>query len=75
LIPDLRHIIADIVDVKPEQIDDAFGPATTDRWDSMNHLRIVTAVEDEYGIRFTMDEISSIDSYERLQRLVTEKRG
>lgn len=72
---ELRDIVADVLDVRPEEISDAFGPETADRWDSMNHLRMITAIEDEYGIRFSMAEIQSIDSFGMLGRLVAEKRG
>lgn len=72
---ELRDIVADVLDVSPDEIGDTFGPETTDRWDSMNHLRMITAIEDEYGIQFSMEEIQSIDSFGMLGRLVSEKRG
>ena len=31
-------------------------------WDSLAHLTLVTAVEEEFGVRFTMDEIESIET-------------
>jgi acyl carrier protein len=70
---DLRRIVADILDHRPDEIDDGFGPAVSDRWDSLRHLRIITAVEDEFGIRFSMEEIQSIDGFAALQRLVASK--
>ena len=29
-------------------------------WDSLAHINLVTAVEDEFGIRFKMGEVSSM---------------
>lgn len=72
---ELRDIVADVLDVSPKEIGDTFGPDTTDRWDSMNHLRMITAIEDEYRIQFSMEEIQSIENFGRLWRLVAEKRG
>jgi acyl carrier protein len=72
--PDLRDIVADILDLRPDDIDDDFGPAVTDRWDSLSHLRIVTAVEEEFGVQFSMDEIQSIDGFGSLRLLIAAKR-
>jgi acyl carrier protein len=72
--PDLRGIVADILDLRPDDIDDDFGPAVTDRWDSLSHLRIVTAVEEEFGVQFSMDEIQSIDGFGALRLLIAAKR-
>lgn len=72
---ELREIVADVLDVSPNEISETFGPDTTDRWDSMNHLRMITAVEDEYGIQFSMEEIQSIENFGMLGQLVAEKRG
>lgn len=74
MIEELRNIVADVLDISPEEVADGSGPSSTDRWDSMNHLRIITAVEDECGVTFTMDEIQSIDSFAALHRLATSKR-
>jgi acyl carrier protein len=71
---DLRGIVADILDLRPDDIDDDFGPAVTDRWDSLSHLRIVTAVEEEFGIQFSMNEIQSIDGFGALRLLIAAKR-
>lgn len=73
--PDLRGIVADILDLRPDDIDDDFGPAVTDQWDSLSHLRIVTAVEEEFGIQFSMDEIQSIDRFGTLRKLVATKNA
>jgi acyl carrier protein len=74
LTTDLRQIVADVLDLRPDEVDDELGPAVTDRWDSLGHLRLVTAVEEELGIRFSMEEIQSIDSFGKLRDLVAAKR-
>ena len=54
----LRQILADTLGVDAAQITDDFGPADCGNWDSLATLRMVTAVEDALGIRFTMEEIT-----------------
>ncbi len=42
-------------------------------WDSLNHLRLIMAVEEEFGVRFDSDEIVQIDSLSRFQTLLEAK--
>ena len=39
-------------------------------WDSLNHLRLITAVETEFGVKFSMNDIQSIDSISKLDELI-----
>lgn len=71
----LRQIVADVLDLPLAEVTDELGPAVTHLWDSLGHLRIVTAIEDELGIQFTMEEIQSIDGFAKLRGMVSAKRG
>ena len=43
-------------------------------WDSLNHLKIVSAVEEVFGVKLSMDEIQSIDGLPRLAALIAAHR-
>ena len=58
----LREIMSDVLDVDP-QIPDDFSRDDESGWDSMAHLRLITAIEQAFGIKFTMKEIEEIRSY------------
>lgn len=47
----------------------------TPGWDSLGHLNLITAAEEEFGIRFSMDEMMAIDSLQRLHSLIESKRN
>ena len=44
-------------------------------WDSLSHVRIISAVEDAFGIRFKTAEIVRLQSLGELQALVERKTG
>ena len=49
--------------------------ASSDRipqWDSIAHLNLLLAVEQEFGIRFDADAISRLDSVARLREALDE---
>jgi acyl carrier protein len=69
----LVEIVAELFDLDPALVDDALTPEDVELWDSMNHLRLVSAVEEEFQIKLSMQEIESIHSLAMLRALV-EKR-
>lgn len=42
------------------------SPETVDNWDSLNHLKLITAVETAFGIRLPMTRVLEIDTIEAL---------
>jgi len=70
---DINEVVADIFGLKASQVDEKLTPGDVPAWDSLNHLRLVTAVEEELGVTFSMDEIQSIDSIGRLRQLIEQK--
>lgn len=42
-------------------------------WDSLNHVNLMIFVEEEFGIRFTTDEVSNMQNVGDLKALITRK--
>ena len=70
--PKLVEIVAELLDLEPAAVDDALTPEDVELWDSMNHLRLVSAVEEEFQIKLSMQEIESIRSLAVLRALVEQ---
>jgi len=60
--PKLVAILCDILDLEPENIRPDLHCDDVESWDSLNGLRIVTAVEETFSIRLAMSEIQAIHS-------------
>lgn len=58
----INAIIAETFDLDEESVNGDLSPENTGGWDSMAHLTLVTAIEGEFAIKFSMDEIQSIKS-------------
>ncbi|MGH8605426.1 MAG: acyl carrier protein [Gammaproteobacteria bacterium] len=70
----VRRIVADVLAIDEGQVTEDLGPSSAGNWDSMNHLRIVAAIEEEFGISFTMEEVQAIGTVKALEKLVADKR-
>lgn len=49
------------------------GPDDIDAWDSLGHVNIITAVEDEYDVEITPEEIAEISSIGDIKKLLQRK--
>lgn len=68
----LSQIAAEILELDPPAVTDELTPEDVEHWTSLNHLRLITAVEEAFGISFTMEQIEAVRSIGTLRRLVKE---
>ena len=69
----LREVMAGVLEAEPGAIGAGFGRDDTPQWDSLNHLRLITAIEEAFGIRFDMREVSRMERFEAIQRAIVER--
>jgi acyl carrier protein len=65
--------LSSLFNLPVERLDDASSRATLEAWDSLKHMHLVLALEDEFGIEFSDDEIANLDSAGRLIAAVSNK--
>lgn len=44
-----------------------------DEWDSLGNLNLLLAIENEFSIRLTTEQLSSIDSLSQLEAMLTDR--
>ena len=71
----LRLLVADVLELEPDAVDGSAGKDTLPEWDSLAHLRIVGAVEEEFGVKLTMQEIGEMTSLAAIGTLVERHRA
>jgi acyl carrier protein len=71
----LRAVMAEILELEPESLADEMRRQDTDTWDSLTHLRLITAVESTFDVKLTMDEIAAVDTPRSLENLIRAHGG
>ncbi|MBN2345124.1 MAG: acyl carrier protein [Candidatus Aminicenantes bacterium] len=66
----IKAILAEILEVRAEEIGDDFGPDRCRNWDSLSNLRIVTALEKAFRLTLTWAEISSMTDVRRIRDVI-----
>ncbi len=69
----LNKVFRDVFDdeeitVKPETVADDI-----EDWDSMMHITLVGAVEDEFGVRFKMGEVSTMKNVGEMAEIIASR--
>jgi acyl carrier protein len=70
----VRQVVADQVDDDELALSMDTIASNVDGWDSLAHVRIMIAIEEEFGVRFDMSEITSLTNVGDLVRLIEAKR-
>ena len=63
---DVKELISEVFGIDEDDVTLELSQQTLDNWDSMNHLKLVTAVEEEFDVSLTMDDIEEITSIAKL---------
>jgi len=63
----------DVFQLPEEVLVPSASPDTIETWDSIQHLNLVLAMEQEFGLQFTPEEIEQMLSLELIALLVDER--
>ncbi|MCZ8243205.1 MAG: acyl carrier protein [Microcystis sp. LE19-131.1A] len=69
----VRGIVSDIFQIPLEQVSLDSSPETIEAWESIQHLNLVLALEQEFGVSFSPEEMATMLSVEAISQLVSEK--
>lgn len=69
----LRKILAEVCQVDETQIGDDSNMESMDRWDSLSHMSLIVAIEQEFGVKFSPEEMVQMTSFGEIRRVVAEK--
>ncbi|HVN86587.1 MAG TPA: acyl carrier protein [Candidatus Binatia bacterium] len=69
----LCQLVADVLGVEAGSVRAETGPLGLPKWDSLNHMRLVAAVEETYHVELSPEEVVSITCVGHFATLLQEK--
>lgn len=66
----LRGVVASTLGLADDDVNDDLSPDSEPSWTSFAHLTLMSAVEDEFGIQLSMQEMSDAKSFGALSQIV-----
>lgn len=73
LLDRVRGIAADILQVPVAEVGPDSSPESIATWDSVHHLNLVLALEQEFNLQFEPEEIDQIGNVGQIVQLVSRK--
>ncbi|HWK33329.1 MAG TPA: acyl carrier protein [Hyphomicrobium sp.] len=67
--PEIAVIFDDVFQYT-EPLTASTSPSDVDRWDSLQHIALVQAIETTFGIKLSMDEMMEIQSVGDIERIL-----
>jgi acyl carrier protein len=66
----LAAVLGAVLNVSPSEISDASSPETIASWDSLNHLNLVMAIEQEFAVSLSADDVMEMGSVAKMRDIL-----
>jgi acyl carrier protein len=73
VLSDLKGLISSVLGNSEIIIDLNTKAKDIKGWDSLNHIKLIVAVEKFYGVRFNASEISGLENIGQFAQVIVEK--
>lgn len=73
IIERLNEVFQNVFDDEEITVDRDTTAADIEDWDSLEHIRLIAAVEREFGVKFTMKEVSAMQNVGEMIDIIAER--
>jgi acyl carrier protein len=71
----IKKLMSIVFEINLDEISDNFSQINSKDWDSLRHLNLIVALEEEFDIIFTDNEITSLNSYKEIIDIVKYRKN
>jgi acyl carrier protein len=69
----LSELVAEILRLPPDAVTDSLTIAETENWDSLAHIELVAALESEFSVELSADDIVEMITYAKIRSVLGSK--
>ena len=73
MIDSIKKIMCNVLGIEEKDITDEMTFENTEKWDSLKHMLMIAAFEEEFSIEFAAEEIVSMLSFIDIKKVLTNK--
>lgn len=71
----LKQIMANIFETEEDEITDESSMDNIEKWDSLKHINLIIAIEEDFGISIDEDEMVEMTNFTEIKRILRDKVG
>lgn len=69
----LNEVFQDVFDDESITVDENTTSADIKDWDSLEHINLIVAVENEFGIKFNMGEVTTMKNVGEMVKIIASR--
>mgnify|MGYP000035076657 CR=1 FL=1 len=69
----IRNVMAIVFGIEADQVKDNAEPGVIESWDSLRHMGLIVALEEEFDITFTDDEMTELLNLELITSILSDR--
>jgi len=69
----IAEVFSEVFQVPPEQVTDSLSPQDVTGWDSLGHVRLVTQLQEQFGVEFDVDEIMRMENVAEIKKILAAR--
>ncbi len=59
----IKGVMSPVFGISEDEIEDTASPDTIETWDSLKHINLIVALEEEFNVEFSDEEIFDMMNY------------
>ena len=69
----LNNVFRDVFDDESIEVNENTTSADIEDWDSLEHINLIVAVENEFGIKFNMGEVTTMKNVGEMVEIIASR--
>ena len=66
------RVVSAVLGIPADTVRDDLAPDTADTWDSLNHINLIAALEQEFGVTVAAENLANAQTVRDLKALLAE---
>lgn len=73
--PKIFQLMSNVFEIPVEEISEDSSIDSIESWDSIRHLNLILAIEEEFGITIPDEEVGNLVNYKLIELIINEQLG
>ena len=73
--PKIYQLMSNVFEIPLEEISEDSSLDSIESWDSIRHLNLILAIEEEFGITIPDEEVGNLVNYKLIELTINEQLG
>ena len=69
----LKQIMSNLFGIEEDEITDESSIHSIEKWDSLKHINLIIAIEEEFGISIDEEEMVEMTRFDKIKRILRER--